>query len=86
MQADATGIALRANLLFALVFFFLVMPFVFMSLFTAGTTCGAGGRVHARVRWYGCCVSDQSAVCSCTRAVVITCGIVVVAAACLCPL
>ncbi|KAG2426885.1 hypothetical protein HXX76_012672 [Chlamydomonas incerta] len=35
LPADASSILLRANLLFALVFFFIVMPFIFMSLFTA---------------------------------------------------
>ncbi|EFJ48316.1 hypothetical protein VOLCADRAFT_91098 [Volvox carteri f. nagariensis] len=36
LESDATSIFLRSTLLFAMVFFFLVMPFVFMSLFAAG--------------------------------------------------
>ncbi len=47
-QADATSIALRANLLFALVFFFIVMPFIFMSLFTAGGWSGTQGWLEGR--------------------------------------
>ncbi|GFR50617.1 hypothetical protein Agub_g12701, partial [Astrephomene gubernaculifera] len=57
---DATNIALRANLLFALVFFFIVMPFVFMSLFTAdkrfflleASARGGGGGLYAPSAYY----------------------------------
>lgn len=60
LQGDATSIALRANLLFALVFFFIVMPFIFMSLFTADKRFflqeagrgGAGGGLYSPSAYY----------------------------------
>ncbi|KAG2483665.1 hypothetical protein HYH03_017468 [Edaphochlamys debaryana] len=68
LPADATGIALRINLLFALTFFFIVMPFIFMSVFTAdkrfflreASTQGGGGGLYAVSAYYAAKVTATS--------------------------